>query len=128
MPKDNSKLSRKSELEKTGRFLQPVSLPVQCSSLFLIRKRSSSLDISFSLDTSAKVCKFQSKKGSYLFSYIFKYFENFLSLSPLFVFFPVLQRYLFKQFCMHLQCRSLHIYPKEKGAGDECLISTALIT
>lgn len=103
--------------------------PCQCSALhyFSSERRSSSLDISFSLDTSAKVCKFQSKKGSYLFSYIFKYFENFLSLSPLFIFFPVLQRYLFKQFCMHLQCGSLHIYPKEKGAGDECLISTALI-
>lgn len=38
MPKDNSELPRKLELEKTSRFLQPVSLPVQCSLLFLIRK------------------------------------------------------------------------------------------
>lgn len=62
--------------------------PCQCSALhyFSSERRSSSLDISFSLDTSAKVCKFQSKKGSYLFSCIFKYFESFLSVSPLFYF------------------------------------------
>lgn len=77
--------------------------PCQCSALRYVssERRSSSLDIWFSLDTSAKVCRFQSKNKSYFFSYIFKYFGNFLPECPLFLF-PVLPRCLFKQFCMHL--------------------------
>lgn len=77
--------------------------PCQCSALYYFssERRSSSLDTWFSLDTSAKVCRFQSKKESYLFSYIFKYFGSFLPECPLFLF-PVLPRCLFKQFCMHL--------------------------
>lgn len=77
--------------------------PCQCSALHYSssERRSSSLDIWFSLDTSAKVCRIQSKTKSYLFSSIFKYFGNFLPECPLFLF-PVLPRCQFEQFCMHL--------------------------
>lgn len=46
--------------------------PCQCSALYYFssERRSSSLDIWFSLDTSAKVCRFQSKK-KVIYSVIF---------------------------------------------------------
>lgn len=87
MPKDNSELSRKLELEKTSRFLRPVSVPVQHSSYFSSERRCSSLDVSFSLDTSAKVADFSPKRESFSQLYFQVFRELFARVSFIYFFF-----------------------------------------
>ena len=64
--------------------------PCQCSVLhyFSSEGRSSSLDISFSLDTSAKVCRFQSKKRV-IYSVIFSGILGTFCQSGLYFFFSM---------------------------------------
>jgi len=108
--------------------------PCQGSALhyFSSVRRSSSLDIAFSLDTSAKVCRFQSKKELFIQLYFQVFGEQFARMAfILFILFCSASNLSIKVVLHAPVCklyRALYICCKGKGAGDECLISTALIT